>query len=82
MGTVLEWLQELATAKQSSDIDSKKMQNLLHKMGFGNAVVIYGVVYLEGKGRPTSIHSVAKEILSAIEPPEKKHKPISKKRGK
>lgn len=75
MGTVQEWLIEVAKSKQSSDIDSKKMQNLLHKVGFGNAVVIYGVVYLEGKGRPVSIHSMAKEILSASYP-----KPIVKKK--
>lgn len=68
MGTVLEWLEEVAKSKQSSDIDSKKMQNLLRKVGFGNAVVIYGVVYLEGKGRPMSIHAIAKEILSSSKP--------------
>jgi hypothetical protein len=80
MGTVLEWLEEIAKSKQSSDIDSKKMQNLLRKVGFGNAVVIYGVVYLEGKGRPVSIHAMAKEILSASKPKTSAKKKVA--RGK
>ena len=66
MGTVKEWLEDVAKTNKSSEADSRKMQSLLHKVGFNNAVVIYGVVYPEGKGRPVSIHSMAKEILSSI----------------
>ena len=67
--TVKEWLKELATTNQSSDKDSIKMQNLLHRVGFGSAVVTCGIVYLEGHGTieapPTDIHSIAKMLLKA-----------------
>lgn len=66
MGTVKEWLEDVAKANKSSEEDSRKMQSLLHKVGFGKAVVVYGIVYPEGRGRPVSIHSMAKEILSSI----------------
>jgi hypothetical protein len=66
MGTVQEWLEDIAKTNKSSEDDSRKMQSLLHKVGFGNAVVVYGVVYPEGRGRPVSIHAMAKEILSSI----------------
>lgn len=85
MGTVQEWLQGVAKSNQSSERDSRMMQNLLHKVGFNKAVVVYGIVYPEGRGRPVSIHSMAKTMLSAI-PFEKKgewsrkRKPVAKKR--
>lgn len=67
--TVKEWLEEVANTNQSSDTDSTKMRNLLHRVGFPSAVVVVGVVYLEGKGTvdfpPTSIHSIAKMLLKA-----------------
>lgn len=71
MGTVKEWLEDVAKTNKSSEADSRKMQNLLHKVGFNNAVVVYGVVYPEGKGRPVSIHAMAKEILSTVSPKKK-----------
>ena len=67
METVRQWLQTLAGCTHSGDTDSTKMTNLLHRVGFPKAVVVMGVVYLEGKGTmdapPTSIHSVAKMLL-------------------
>ena len=65
--TVGQWLEELASSNQSSDLDSSKMANLLHRVGFPQAVVIVGIVYLEGKGTidapPMSIHAIAKMIV-------------------
>tara|TARA_Y100000310_G_scaffold324401_1_gene386203 strand:- start:1237 stop:1449 length:213 start_codon:yes stop_codon:yes gene_type:complete len=67
METVKQWLETLAESNQSEEMDSVKMRNLLHKVGFGQAVVVCGIVYLEGKGTidapPTSIHSIAKMML-------------------
>ena len=65
--TVKEWLQGLADTNTSSEQDSAKIQNLLRRVGFSRAVVVVGIVYLEGRGTidapPTSINSVAKMIL-------------------
>ena len=65
-------LERLSTANTSSETDSRIMQAVLRQTGlYPNAVVVMGVVYLEGKGTmknpPTSIHSVAKQILQAVE---------------
>jgi len=65
--TVKQWLEELASNNESSDIDSGKMQNLLHRVGFASAVVTCGIVYLEGHGTmdapPTDLHSIARMLL-------------------
>lgn len=61
--TIKEWLQGLANSNQSTDEDSSKMENLLHRVGFPKARVVVGAVYIEGKGRPTDIHSTAKTLL-------------------
>jgi hypothetical protein len=84
MGTVKEWLEDVAKTNQSSESDSRKMQNLLHRVGFNKAVVVYGIVYPEGKGRPVSIHSMAKEILSSFKTGAwaRKRKLATKKRRK
>lgn len=67
--TVKQWLVALATSNTSSNQDSIKMANLLHRVGFRRAVVVLGIVYLEGKGTldapPASIHSIAKMLLKA-----------------
>ena len=67
--TVKQWLEELANSTISTDSDSIKMTNLLHRVGFNQAVVVCGIVYLEGKGTmdapPTSLHSIAKMLLKA-----------------
>ena len=66
--TVKEWLQDLATRDTSSGLDSRMMQNLLHKVGFSLAKVVAGIVYLKGQGTidapPTSIHSIAKMLAN------------------
>jgi len=46
--TVKEWLEGLANTSTSNDNDSTRMQNLLKRVGFPNAVVVVGVVYPEG----------------------------------
>ena len=65
--TVKEWLDNLAATNTSTDEDSTKMQNLLHKVGFPHAVVVLGIVYLEGKGTidapPCSLHSMADMLV-------------------
>jgi hypothetical protein len=63
MATVQEWLENLSKARSSSEQDSRMMQNLLHRVGFPKAVVVYGIVYPEGKGQPMSIHSMAEMML-------------------
>ena len=68
--TVKEWLEEMAGSTVSVEQDSTKMQNLLHRAGFPHAVVVCGIVYLEGKGTidapPTSIHSVAQMLVKLV----------------
>lgn len=65
--TVGQWLEELATSNQSSDRDSIKMQNLLHRVGFPRAIVVCGIVYLEGQGTmeapPMSLHTIAAMLI-------------------
>ena len=63
MGTVEEWLQGLANTNTSNENDSTRMENLLHRIGFLSARVVVGVVYTEGKGPPTDIHSMARMII-------------------
>ena len=67
--TIREWLQSLARTTISDEADDRQMRNLLRNyLGFREAVVTAGIVYLEGKGSmeypPTSIHTVASELLS------------------
>ena len=83
-------LERLSKSESSSEMDSKIMQALLRQTGlYPNAVVVYGIVYLDGKGTiqnpPTSIHAVAKQILKAVEQAKKgknygqpEWKPVSK----
>jgi hypothetical protein len=70
MGLVIDWITALASASTSSEIDSKKMQNVLRLVGFPSAIVVFGIVYLEGKGTleapPMSIHAVASMLLKTI----------------
>lgn len=71
MVTVKDRLEIIAKSTQSTDSDSRWMQNVLHAMGFPSAVVVLGIVYLEGKGTleapPMSIHSAARTLLKASE---------------
>ena len=63
-----QWLEGLAASNQSNEQDSVKMANLLHRIGFPQAVVVCGIVYLEGKGTletpPASINHLAKILVS------------------
>jgi len=61
--TVKEWLKELSTTNTSTEYDDKMMQVLTRKCGFPLSVVTRGIVYLEGRGEPIDIHTIAKEIL-------------------
>ena len=61
--TVKEWLNDLTTRNTSTDYDDKMMQVVTRKCGFPKSVVTCGIVYLEGKGQPIDIHTVAREIL-------------------
>jgi hypothetical protein len=76
--TVGEMLKRLAESDTSTDEDSQKMQNLLRYAGFPKAVVVVGIVYLEGQGTmeapPTSIHSVAKMLMKGAEGKESEEK--------
>jgi hypothetical protein len=67
--TVKEWLTNLSESTQSTEKDSTMMQNMLHKVGFPNAIVTCGIVYLEGHGTidapPTSLHSIATMLLKS-----------------
>lgn len=66
--TVGQWLESLASSNSSSDKDSGKMQNLLHRLGFPSAICTLGIVYFEGRGTldapPTNIHSTAKMLVN------------------
>ena len=65
--TIKEWLDNLVTSDSTTMEDSANFQALLRNMtDFKRAVVVYGVVYLEGQCRPLSIQSVAKELLNAV----------------
>ena len=69
--TIRDWLEELASKNESSEDDSLKMQILLRRNGaFPIAVVVLGIVYLDGIGTieapPTSIHEMAKIILASF----------------
>jgi len=65
--TVGERLEMIASSDSSPDWEKDQvwMKNLLHRIGFPKARIEYGVVYLEGYGRPSSIQSVAKQILES-----------------
>ena len=65
--TVEDILKRLAKSDTSSGEDSIIVQKVMRLLGFPRAVVVYGVVYPEGVGRPMSIHSAAKVLLAAAE---------------
>jgi hypothetical protein len=65
--TYEEVLKRLSISESSTELDSKVMEELLHKVGYHSAIVTCGIVYIEGKGTleapPISIHSISKLIL-------------------
>ena len=70
MNTVKDRLEDLASKHESSEEDSSRMQNLLHRIDFPKAIVVCGIVYTEGHGTlespPTSIHRMAKMIAKVF----------------
>jgi hypothetical protein len=69
--TIGSWLEKLVNSETSNDKDWQVMTNVLRrKLGFTRAVVIYGVVYLDGQGTmtnpPRSIQSIAKSLLHSM----------------
>ena len=69
MVKTLDWLEQLADSTQSTEEDSRMMQGLLRMMKFHKAVVVCGIVYVDGHGTmdspPTSIHSMARMLVKA-----------------
>lgn len=66
--TILSWLKEIASKDVSTEEDSASMQNFLRMSGmYPNAVVVVGVVYPEGSGPPTDIHTMARTIVDVYE---------------
>ena len=67
---VIDFLSELSNSDTSNQEQNDIMQILLRRLDFNKAVVIYGIVYLEGKGTrsapPTSINAIAKMILKMV----------------
>ena len=63
--TVAEWLKGISSDNTSTEEDSQKMQNLLRGMGFSKARAVMGVVYVDGRGQPASIQSMARMLLDA-----------------
>jgi len=65
--TAKQWLEKVASNDTCEKLDDAKMQNLLCKVGFPEAVCLYGITYLEGRGTlespPMPIQSVAKMLL-------------------
>ena len=68
---VIDFLSELSNSNTSNQEQNAIMEILLRRLDFNKAVVIYGVVYLEGRGTrsapPTSINAVAKMVLKMVE---------------
>jgi hypothetical protein len=64
--TVKDWLERMTKTNKSTDLDSVKMQNLLRRCGFPLAVVTCGIVYVDGVGRPLSLHAMAEMILKTV----------------
>jgi hypothetical protein len=61
-----EFLKYLATVNVSGEPDDRQMQDLLRRLGFPQARVVCGTVYLEGQGEPVDIHYIAKSLLDVI----------------
>lgn len=62
--TMKDFLTRLSDTTESGENDSKIMENVLRRYGFPDARVVYGVVYVDGSGRPESIHNIAKQLLA------------------
>lgn len=66
-----ELVHRLAITDTSNQQDSFNLGVILRRLGFPNAIVISGIVYLEGHGTldcpPTDIHSIARAIQVSLE---------------
>ena len=60
-------LKRLAEGTSCTEQDERLVQSLLRFIGMPRAVVTCGIVYPEGTGQPFSIHSIAKQLLTAVE---------------
>ena len=67
MISVKEWLNNLANSNTSTESDNRKLENMLKRVGFPNAVVTCGIVYLSGSGQPESINYVARDLVKICE---------------
>jgi hypothetical protein len=70
MVTIREYIEKMANAKQTTGNDDGIFQGILRKLGFSQAIVTCGIVYLEGHGTmeapPTPISAMAKMIIKTI----------------
>ena len=69
--TIGEWIENLAASGSSTEEDGAMIQTILRQItNYKRAVVVYGVVYLEGQGTlrnpPQSIQAVAKGLSNAF----------------
>ena len=66
----LEILQRLAKSESTDENDDVMMQTILRHVGFKQARVVCGIVYLKGHGTidapPASIKQVANNILRSL----------------
>ena len=69
--TIGQWLEKVASSDSSTESDSRRMQNLLRRVGFPKAVVELAVVYVEGEGTmehpPLSIQQMARLLARKAE---------------
>jgi len=67
---VIDFLSELSNSNSSNQEQNAIMEILLRRLDFHRAIVLYGVVYLEGRGTrsapPTSINAIAKMVLKMV----------------
>jgi hypothetical protein len=70
MATIREYIEKMANANQTTGEDDGIFQGILRRIGFSQAIVTCGIVYLEGRGTidapPAAISQIAKMVLKAI----------------
>ena len=69
--TILEWVKGIAKSTSTTEQDSSTMQHLLRTVGFPQAKVTLGIVYLDGRGTmanpPRSLQTIAKSLATSEE---------------
>ena len=67
--TVGDIVERLSVAESTTETDWPTFQAILRRCGFQRARVVYGIVYLEGKGTmhapPCDISTMARVLLAA-----------------